>query len=85
MFPNIRSIVSKIYIPLDSKIDTLVWKSSISGLLSFKDAYLFHGQGGQNLAWAKLIWCSEIPPSKSLLSWRLVHDKLPTDNKLADK
>jgi hypothetical protein len=40
---------------------------------------------GQNLAWAKLIWCKDIPPSKSLLSWRIIHDKLPTDNKLPAK
>jgi hypothetical protein len=85
LFPNLSNIVSKISIPLDSKEDTLVWKNSTSGALTFKDAFLFHGEIGQNLAWAKLIWCIDIPPSKSLLSWRLVHDKLPTDNILANK
>ncbi|GAU32674.1 hypothetical protein TSUD_218510 [Trifolium subterraneum] len=32
--------------------------------------------------WAKTIWNSDIPPSKSLLVWRLMHNKVPTDENL---
>jgi hypothetical protein len=34
------------------------------------------------LHWAKNIWSIDIPPSKSLVSWRLIHDKLPIDDNL---
>ncbi|PNX65865.1 ribonuclease H, partial [Trifolium pratense] len=36
----------------------------------------------QDLHWAKVIWNSTIPPSKSLLAWRLMHNKMPTDDNL---
>jgi transposase len=32
----------------------------------------------QHLQWAKLIWNPDIPPWKSLLVWRLMHQKMPT-------
>jgi hypothetical protein len=31
------------------------------------------------------IWCKDVPPSKSLLAWRLMHDKIPTDDKLLER
>ena len=37
---------------------------------------------GQNFHWAKSIWSPEIPPSKSLVVWRLMHNKLPSDENL---
>ncbi|MCH86122.1 ribonuclease H protein, partial [Trifolium medium] len=36
----------------------------------------------QDLHWAKVIWSPDIPPSKSLLVWRLMHNKVPTDDNL---
>lgn len=45
---------------------------------------MFQGEVGQK-TWAKMIWCMDIPSSKSLLYWRLIHDSLPTDNKMSDK
>lgn len=46
---------------------------------------MFRGEVGQKISWAKMILCMDIPSSKSLLSWRLIHDSLPTDNKMSDK
>jgi hypothetical protein len=34
------------------------------------------------LSWVKLIWNSVIPPSKSLLVWRLMNNKIPADKNL---
>jgi ribonuclease HI len=39
-------------------------------------------QHSQDLNWAKLIWNPAIPPSKALLAWRLMYDKIPTDENL---
>ncbi|PNX79987.1 GDSL esterase/lipase, partial [Trifolium pratense] len=36
----------------------------------------------QELDWAKVIWSLDIPPSKSLLVWRLMHNKMPTDDNI---
>ncbi|CAJ2666578.1 unnamed protein product [Trifolium pratense] len=36
----------------------------------------------QDLHWAKLIWNCDIPPSKSFFLWRLMHEKVPTEENL---
>ncbi|KAI5391556.1 hypothetical protein KIW84_076388 [Lathyrus oleraceus] len=38
---------------------------------------------GQVSNWGRLIWCFFIPPSNSLIFWRLSLAKFPTDDKLA--
>jgi hypothetical protein len=52
----------------------------VSGILTLKDSYIFQSPPGQKIPWAKLIWSSSIPPSKSLLLWRILHNKIPTDD-----
>ena len=32
--------------------------------------------------WATTIWSIYIPPSRSLIVWRIMHDKMRTDEKL---
>jgi len=39
-----------------------------------------NSRGTTSLRW---VWSKDIPPSKSLLAWRLMHDKLPTYDNLA--
>jgi hypothetical protein len=65
--------------------DTLLWKHTDSGDLNFKQAYMFKNTQVQELHWAKQIWRIEIPPSKSLMVWRLMHDKMPTDENLMSR
>ncbi|WJX17562.1 hypothetical protein P8452_07464 [Trifolium repens] len=81
-FPNLIPIVSQITIPLTFSIDKLLWKHSDNGDLQLKEAYLFKMQQFQDLSWANLIWSTDIPPSKSLLVWRIMQDKVPTDENL---
>jgi hypothetical protein len=50
--------------------------------LELKQAYDFKLPQVQDLHWAKLIWNVDIPPSRSFLVWRLMHEKLPTDENL---
>jgi ribonuclease HI len=59
-----------------------MWNNSSSGSLSLKDAYLYQDPVGQKLHWSKIIWNISIPPSRSLLVWRLILHKLPTDDNL---
>jgi hypothetical protein len=81
-YPQLSNILSNVSIPIDSKPDELMWNNSSSGSLSLKDAYLYQDPVGQKLLWSKIIWNISIPPSRSLLVWRLIHHKLPTDDNL---
>ncbi|GAU35044.1 hypothetical protein TSUD_30100 [Trifolium subterraneum] len=73
-FPNLRQIVEKVTIPLEHKPDALAWRDSDFGDLSLKQTYLFKDHLQPQLHWAKSIWSNDIPPSKSLVAWRLMHD-----------
>lgn len=52
------------------------WKTS---------AFEFKAQFTQVVHWGKLIWNAHIPPSRSLLLWRVIHNRLPTDENLATR
>ncbi|MCH89899.1 ribonuclease H protein, partial [Trifolium medium] len=75
-------LVHQVTIPTESSQDQLIWKHSDSGDLQLSDAYKFKHQHLQELHWAKVIWSLDIPHSKSLLVWRLMHNKMPTDDNL---
>jgi ribonuclease HI len=85
LFPNLKQLVEQVTIPKDVKPDKLVWTDSTSGDLTLKDAYLLKANQLQGTHWAKSIWCRDIPPSKSLIAWRIMHDKMPTDEKLMER
>lgn len=82
MFSSLSSIISTVSIPMESTQDTFIWKHTDNGDLELKQAYDFKLAQVQELHWARLIWNADIPPSKSLLAWRLMHDKLPTYDNL---
>jgi hypothetical protein len=82
-FSNLTSLVQQVTIPLESTPDLLLWKHSDSGELSLADAYSFNLPHLQDLEWTKFIWSADIPPSKSLLAWRLMHNTMPTDENLS--
>jgi len=70
---------------LEDNDDELLWKHSESGDLQSKEAYCFKNQQYQELQWAKIICCCDIPPSKSLFVWRFMHEKVPTDENLINR
>jgi hypothetical protein len=78
-YPNLYSIT---FIPMEPDADSLLWKNTDDGDLTLKEAYLFKLQQVHDLPWANSIWSSDIPPSKSLLVWRIMHDKVPTGENL---
>jgi hypothetical protein len=81
-FNNINNIIQQVIIPVEPSHDKLLWNHSDSCDLQFKEAYNFKMQQFQELHWAKTIWSLDIQPSKSLLVWRLMHNKIPTDENL---
>jgi len=52
--------------------DERIWSPADNGLMSLKAAYTFHAPEGQHTNWGKIIWNSAVPPSKSLLIWRML-------------
>jgi ribonuclease HI len=85
LFPTLKQLVEQVTLPTEHKPDKLVWVNSTSGDLTLKEAYLFKDNPTQKLHWAKTIWCSDIPPSKSFIAWRIMQDKMPTDEKLMER
>ena len=85
LFPNLKNLVEQVTIPVVHKCDKLIWTNSASGDLSLKEAYLFKSQHIQKIHWAKTIWSKDIPPSKALITSRIMHDKMPTDEKLRER
>lgn len=81
-FPVLCNDWLNITVPNDPVPDKRVWSYSSSGQLSLKDAYMFLFLAGNSLSCFKSIWKSCIPPSKSMLLWRLMHNKVATDENL---
>lgn len=79
MLPN---LVQHVTLPIYQYDDKLRWKHTNNGVLSLKDAYLFKTNQPQRLNWIETIWSPDIPPTKSLLTWRLMYNKIPTDDQL---
>lgn len=80
--PTLAAEISNVIILKTMTDDQLIWKPSDSRDLTAKDAYKFLNPCGIPCNWGKLIWSKSIPPSKSFLLWRLLHNKIPTDDQL---
>ncbi|KAI5445969.1 hypothetical protein KIW84_013985 [Lathyrus oleraceus] len=63
-------------------VDVLIWPTSTFDSLTLKDAYHFKSYPTLNLQWAKEVWCTDIPSSKSILVWKLINKRLHTDDLL---
>lgn len=74
--------ICNITLPSDPGPDKLNWNSSVDGLLTNKLAYSFLAGASIQVPWHKLLWNSYIPPSRAFIVWRLIHNKLPTDENL---
>ncbi|XP_024632903.1 uncharacterized protein [Medicago truncatula] len=82
-FPTLANLVSQVTLPMHPTSDRWIWKHSNNGELSLKEAYVFKAYHSQKVKWSKAIWSYDIPPSKSLVAWRFMHGKTPTDDQLA--
>jgi hypothetical protein len=84
-FPGLRNLVMQVTISEEAQTDKLVWKHNSTGDLSSKEAYEFKKHHFPKLHWTKHVWFIDIPPSKSLMVWRLMLDKLPIDDNLSSR
>lgn len=72
-------------IPVFDASDQLAWTTTSSGQLSLKASYLHQASYHADVSWAKAICSSSIPPSKSFLAWRILHNRMPTDENLSKR
>lgn len=82
-FSNLESFFSKCYISMENIDDNLVWYGNDDGLLSLKQAYDFLKKLKTCNLWCKFPWKTSIAPSKSVILWRFVHNRTPTDENLS--
>jgi hypothetical protein len=85
MFSTLKILADQVVIPNQPTRDKLILKHSTNGDMTLKEAYNFKKSNSTKLPWAKLIWSNDVPPSKSLMVWRLMLDKLPTDDILLSR
>jgi len=78
----VTSRLDGITLPRVQLPDSLVWPHSADGKLTSKHAVSFIRSAAPTLPWAEIIWNNCIPPSHSFSLWRLMHDKMPTDENL---
>ncbi|KAF1864426.1 hypothetical protein Lal_00021848 [Lupinus albus] len=62
--------------------DKLIWQGTTNGTLSLKSTFICLRPAIEERTWCKKIWSDFIPPSKSFTTWRLFHQKMPTDENL---
>lgn len=78
----VAASILNITLPVMPLIDKLVWIHTTDGDLTAKQAFLFLRGPSPMVDWTSLIWQPCIPPSHSFIFWRLMHQKLPTDEQL---
>ncbi|XP_058775611.1 uncharacterized protein LOC131649884 [Vicia villosa] len=61
--------------------DICIWPHCTSGILTLQEAYKFKNPSAP-IVWTKAVWNKDIPPSKSIFVWKLMMNKLATDDNL---
>jgi len=72
-----RITLSEVELP-----DQLNWTMATDGHLTNKLAYSCFAGQHQSVPWASWLWNSHIPPTRAFITWRLIHNKIPTDENL---
>ncbi|KAL6176156.1 hypothetical protein ACLB2K_052791 [Fragaria x ananassa] len=82
LFPGLFEDIQHCPLPIVPDDDLLIWEESSNGLFSFSEGYnLVLPHYASNNLHAK-VWQNFIPPRFSILVWRLLHNRLPTDDQL---
>lgn len=84
-FPDLQQLVSNIIIPDSDTADRVIWKIPDNGDLNVKQAYDFIHKPTSATGWTNLLWNKNIPPSHSMLVWRLLHNIMPTDDSFSQR
>jgi len=61
------------------------WILDESGCFTLKSDRIFFLKPGVPYGWGKFILSLYIPPSKTLVLWKVFHERLPTDHHIQNK
>ncbi|XP_058746270.1 uncharacterized protein LOC131619157 [Vicia villosa] len=81
--PDLLQTISPFSIPVMDCEDTFAWKSVENGTLTIKHAYSFITNLVPQGEWSQFPWDIDTGPAHSMIVWRLLHNRLPTDDNLA--
>lgn len=79
-FPHLEAAIQLVPTPFYGS-DRVLWRGAMDGILTAKAAYDSLRVVRPELLWCKFIWKHYIPPSRSILCWKLFHIRLPTEDK----
>ncbi|CAL0322191.1 unnamed protein product [Lupinus luteus] len=81
-FPDTFQSMLKVHVNHSEHKDHLAWVHTSDGQLTMKAAYNFYNNPHNPMNWCNDIWSMVIPPSKSFNTWRLINNRMPTDENL---
>ncbi|XP_042495070.1 uncharacterized protein LOC122074306 [Macadamia integrifolia] len=81
---DIFKAIGNISLPQGQK-DRCCWSLSSLGAFSTKSAWEALRKVSPKVGWAKMVWSSVLIPRQSVFGWRLIHGKLPCDDKVKRK
>ena len=76
-YPEVVNEVTQVVIPKSGKPDKAVWFPSISGELSFREAFSLPQSLG-----LKILWHDAIPHLRSFLFWKFILGRVSSDEEL---
>ncbi|XP_057790938.1 uncharacterized protein LOC131008050 [Salvia miltiorrhiza] len=79
-FPEI--VCDILLVPIGEEDDTRYWKPALHGEITAKLASSHHGNRHPSVRWGKWLWEPYIPIRRSIMCWRLIHNRLPTYDRL---
>ncbi|XP_042481160.1 uncharacterized protein LOC122061743 [Macadamia integrifolia] len=65
--------------------DLCLWRLTSSGIFSIKSAWEENREKYQKVSWFSLIWNSSNQPRQAVFAWRLVQNRLPTDENVSHR
>ncbi|XP_058761337.1 uncharacterized protein LOC131634729 [Vicia villosa] len=80
--PNQLPLLANVSITDEEIDDCFVWKNTITGHLSLKEAFNVVVNPKPCSTWRSFPWDIDTPLAHSMIVWRFIHNKLPTDENL---
>ncbi|CAL0327859.1 unnamed protein product [Lupinus luteus] len=81
-FPDTFQSMIRVHVNHSDHKDQLAWVHTSDGHLTMKAAYNFYNPTQNPTNWCNEIWSMAIPPTKSFNTWRLINNRMPTDENL---
>lgn len=70
--------LSHVVVPTVECQDEPVWEGADNGILTVKGAYEYYREKETERPWLEKLWQRFLPPKISVMLWRIIHDRLPT-------